>query len=157
MNPLNTLQIAVVYRSDVEELRSACEATLENAKAELLTASLTVKVNASSSSATAMQGLAAQVNASGSEALVGCLLSAEAKDLVKQLDAVQKPLKSVVFTNGPAQAVGEAILSQACPCMLRSTLLEPTPLSLLMLHPPMNLNTNCRSFWRTWARSLPTC
>lgn len=50
-------------------------------------------------------GVAKQLNSSSAEALVACMLSKDAHHFIDAVDEMKKPLKSMVFTNGPAEEV----------------------------------------------------
>ena len=65
------MQVGVVYREDIPELRAACEAAIANLKAELLTVAITVKYN--SSDAAAVEGACVCVCVSVSEREYVCV------------------------------------------------------------------------------------
>eukprot|EP00983_Pelagomonas_calceolata_P116423 1160302-Pelagomonas_calceolata.AAC.2 len=47
--------------------------------------------------------VARQLNSSSAEALVACVLTEDAHLFIDTIHEMKKPLKSMVFTNGPAQ------------------------------------------------------
>jgi|AntDeeMinimDraft_6_1070357.scaffolds.fasta_scaffold21340_1 hypothetical protein len=49
--------------------------------------------------------IAKQLNSSSGEALVACTLSSETHRFIDIVDKMRKPLKGMVFTNGPADLV----------------------------------------------------
>ncbi len=68
-----------------------------------------------SSDASVLRNVTLQVNASGSvEALFGCTLTSEALQIARLIDTFRKPLKSILFTNGPPTPV-----SPACALLLQ--------------------------------------
>eukprot|EP00983_Pelagomonas_calceolata_P082226 1155852-Pelagomonas_calceolata.AAC.1 len=97
-------QVAIVYREDVTELVSAGAAAIKAAGDELLPVQNNIgyAVNANASSAEAVKGVAKQLNTSSAEALVACVLTEDAHQFIDAIHEMKKPLKSMVFTNGPA-------------------------------------------------------
>jgi len=97
-------RVAIVYREDVTELVSAGAAAIKAAGDELLPVQNNIgyAVNANASSAEAVKGVAKQLNTSSAEALVACVLTEDAHHFIDAIHEMKKPLKSMVFTNGPA-------------------------------------------------------
>lgn len=101
----NVFKIAVIYREDVLELRGACEGIVAQAKSQLLTIMLELKYVGSNDTGVALSSRLAALmdtlNDSPVEALVMCGLQAEASEMARMIDQRRKPLKAIVFSNGP--------------------------------------------------------
>ncbi|GFR39733.1 hypothetical protein Agub_g215 [Astrephomene gubernaculifera] len=91
-------KVAVIYRNDVQELQTACQGVIAQAKAQLLTVVLEVPYDHSSN--TALASNVDKLAASTAEALVMCGLAEESSATVQLIDKRQKPLKAIVFTGG---------------------------------------------------------
>uniref|UniRef100_A0A6S8Q6W5 Uncharacterized protein n=1 Tax=Dunaliella tertiolecta TaxID=3047 RepID=A0A6S8Q6W5_DUNTE len=114
----NVDKVAIVYRGDLTELRVACKAAVQAAEAKGLSVQ---EISYTSSDPEVLYGVTRQVNLSSSTlGLVGCTLSAEAHQFLNKIHEMRKPLKGIMFTNGPAnhtwlEEVGELALNVLTP------------------------------------------
>ncbi|KAL6758673.1 hypothetical protein V8C86DRAFT_3025352 [Haematococcus lacustris] len=96
-------KIAFAYRSDIPELEATCTAAMNNAAVQLLVVAASVPYSASDPDTLAAVA-AAIASVPGLEVFMACSLTSDALQLAQQLDRLRKPLKSIVFTNGPQKA-----------------------------------------------------
>ncbi|EFJ40756.1 hypothetical protein VOLCADRAFT_99335 [Volvox carteri f. nagariensis] len=100
-------KLAVIYRDDVLELRSACEGVVSQAQTQLLTVVLELHYSDSSGGSNTTtspdQQLAALMDTladSSAEALIMCALQDESNTAATMIDQRRKPLKAIVFMGG---------------------------------------------------------
>lgn len=98
-------QVAIVFRSDNDELAAACMAAQLNAKQNLVT-----YMDLSFTARDDLTNVTLAINASDVDALVACVTSTDASDMYRRLDAMRRPLKNIMFTHGPSSSTWNAAL-----------------------------------------------
>lgn len=98
-------QVAIVFRSDNDELAAACMAAQLNAKQNLVT-----YMDLSFTASDDLANVTLAINASDVDALVACVTSTDAADMYRRLDAMRRPLKNIMFTHGPSSSTWNAAL-----------------------------------------------